>query len=54
MTTITKFFSHEDGAVARVIAAVRRQMSVAIQQHLVVCQVYSDAMVERAKQNAKR
>lgn len=53
MTAITKFLSREDSAVARGVAAVRRQMRVALRQHLEICQVYADALARNAQSNKR-
>ncbi|MGI4857468.1 MAG: hypothetical protein ACRYHA_11285 [Janthinobacterium lividum] len=49
MTTLAKFFSHEDGAVARGIATLRQQCRLALRQHLALCQVVADAAASNAK-----
>lgn len=49
MSTITKFLSHEDGAIARALATLRRQARLAVRQHLALCQVMADAAAANAK-----
>lgn len=49
MTAITKFFSREEGFLARSWAVVRRESQVALRQHLEICQILAEALAHGVK-----